>query len=97
MDIIYRHAQLKKAMQALGNTEICSLELDFEEAEDLRHTLTLATTATQTALTEVERKLGMIDDTCDMIIAELGSLDCDVFEITDLLGVAETIKHHMPD
>ena len=45
----------------------------------------------------MQHVLGMLDDTCDMIIAELGSLDCDVFEITDLLGVAETLKHHMPD
>ena len=96
MDMIYRHAQLKQALQALGNIEIC-FELNFEEADDLRHKLKKAINATRAKLNELEDKIGIIDDACDLIICELGNLDCDLFEITDLLGVAETIKHHMPD
>ena len=96
MDIIYRHAQLKKAYATLTNVD-CHFDLGFEAGEDLRNKLKAAITATKSAMDEVNEQLSMLDDACDLIIEGLNGLDCDVFEITDLLGVAETIKHHMPD
>ena len=97
MDIMYKHAQLKTAIKILTALENHSIELNFEEAEDLLHKIKLATKATQKALKDTEDKLQMLDDACDFILAEFKNFDGDVFEITDLIGVAETIKHQMPE
>lgn len=96
MEIINRYQQLNKAYQALENIQ-SYLDLDFDEAEELRNQLNAAQEAVQKEFEDVEQNLNLLNDAADLIIRELNKLDVEIDEVDELVAMAEHVKQEMPD